>query len=188
MHTMPKATHTDTTTTLAPDVARIIPGRRGLLGGAAALLAGAAAVALPRAALAADADPVLALWRRYVDTERQQDLVFRPAVALRAALTARWGELWAPLSATQLWDHDPEYPTLLALNAESDRLNWIQTEIGDEITATPATSLAELRIKVRLAMSLWPRGERLEETDDHEDVALAVLQDADRLLATHGEG
>ena len=100
---MPKADTTNTTTTPAPDLARTTPGRRGLLGGAAALLAGAAAVTLPRPVRAAGtdrdagllgpgADPVLALWRHYNDLLRQQDPISDSADALRAALTARWGE------------------------------------------------------------------------------------------------
>jgi hypothetical protein len=181
-----------TTTTLAP-------GRRGLLGGAAALLAGAAAVALPRAALAAGtctdaellhtgADPLLTLWRRYVDVEAEQDRVFRPAVTLRAALAARWGEPMSPVSAADLWGHDPEYQKLPGLNAESDRFTDLRADLSELMAATPATSLAGLRVKVRLAIGIWPRGRSWDETEFHEDVALATLQDADRLLAAFGEG
>jgi hypothetical protein len=53
--------HTNRASALAPHLAPVAPGRRGLLGGAAALLAGATAVALPRAVQAASADPDAAL-------------------------------------------------------------------------------------------------------------------------------
>jgi len=153
-----------------------------------ALLAGAAAVTLPRAALASEADPLLALWRRYVDLEAEQDLVFRPAVALRAALAARWGEPMSPVSAADLWGHDPEYQKLPGLNAESDRFTDLRADLSELMAATPATSLAGLRVKVRLAIGVWPRGRSWDETEFHEDVALAALQDADRLLTAFGEG
>jgi hypothetical protein len=130
---------------------------------------------------------VLALWRRYVDLERASDRAYRPAAALHAALVARYGKGGAQTSVADLWGHDPDFPELERLNEESDRLNELQMEAGDTIAATPATSLAGLRAKVRLAMSLWPTGSLLEYTDYHEDFALAVLRDADRLLAIHGE-
>ncbi len=72
---MPKATHTDTTPTPVPDVAPVIPGRRGLLGGAVALLAGAAAVALPRAVQAAGAGPDAALLALHRDFLAHQAMV-----------------------------------------------------------------------------------------------------------------
>jgi hypothetical protein len=87
-----------------------------------------------------------------------------------------------------LWGHDPGLSELERLNDECDRRNHLVMEMRDTIAATPATPLAGLRIKVRLAMSLWPHGPLLEETAYHEDFALAVLRDADRLLALRGEG
>jgi hypothetical protein len=162
---------------------RTTPGRRDLVGGAAALVAAAVAATLPHTALAAGADPVLALWRQSLELDCQQDRALKPTCALRAALVARWGEPRYPVSAADLWGHDPEYHELSRLIDESDRISQLQTDIEDAIAATPATSLAGLKVKVRLAMSLWPTGKLLEETDHHEDFALEVLRDADRLLA-----
>jgi hypothetical protein len=183
---MPKADNPNTTTM------RVTPGRRGLLGGAAALVAAYAAT-LPPSALAARTgpgdDPVLALWREYVDLMRRGNQVHCRAVALRAEVVARCGEpVGSKSSAAELWNHDPEYPELMRLHAESGRLCGLQAAVGEAIAAVPATSLAGLRIKVQLAMSLWPTGKLLEEADYHEDFAMAVLRDADRLLASRGEG
>jgi hypothetical protein len=181
---MPKADTTNTTTTPAPDLARTTPGRRGLLGGAAALLAGAAAVTLPRPVRAAGTDrdagllgpgagPVLALWRHYNDLLRQQDPISDSADALRAALTARWGEAgMATLSASILWGHDPDHHELIRLNTECDRLTALITDTSDTMADTPAESIAGARAKIQLAISLCPADpDYLENCDYHEPLA-----------------
>jgi len=132
------ATHTNTTPTPAPDVARPPPGttprRRGLLGGAVALLAGAAAVTLPRAVQAAGAGPDAELIR-----------LCNRLVAIRAeerAITD--ADEWAP-------DHGPYKPRYDALGEEWDAIDARMYDVAEPVT------LAGVRAVARAALSQAPR-------------------------------
>jgi hypothetical protein len=171
--------HTDPSPALSGSVVALARTALALLGSRAAA-----------AAEPAGTDPVLALWRHYNDLLRQQDPVSDSTTALRAVLAARWGKAGeATLPADILWGHDPQYAELRRLINESDRLGGLILDTGDAMADTPAASLAGLRGKIQLAISLWPTNQDyLDNCEYHEDVALAVLRDADRLLAIQGEG
>lgn len=80
------------------------------------------------------------------------------------------------------WGDDPATAEYERLIDESDRMNGEQTAVTDAMMATPATSAAGILAKMRVAVEIWPPGRPHEDTEYHEDVALAFMRDAVRLL------
>ena len=147
-------------------------GRRGLLGFSLATLAAALTAGL---SLPAQTDPALDLYDRYRRTEAEQDQIKPRADIVRSCLTAKWGTL---PTAYLAWAEDPDSAELTRLNKISDDCTARLCDITDELMVTPASSLAGLRAKLEIAIELWPT----TEGELHEDVALAFMRDAVRLL------
>jgi hypothetical protein len=130
---MPKATDTNTT-----------PTRRSALGfSAAALFAGLTTPALA----VADDDPVVALYRRYAAAEAASETANEKLAQLRAILSARWGERGE-------WKHDPDYREFQRLYGEGDQRVVDLCDLATQMIETPATTLAGVRAKMRVGLSL----------------------------------
>lgn len=152
-----------------------IPSRReAILGALATVMASDA-----KAAYAPPADPVLVLARLYRDVEAAGDRLDKQSRAISYRMTAEYGRLTGEQSADDLWGADPEFGELLRINRECDGFTEQLCEITDAMVATPATTLAGIAAKMQVAIELFPR----ETGDFYEDVALAALKDAVRLLA-----
>jgi hypothetical protein len=156
---MPTAIHETTT-----------PTRRAAIGFSLATLA--AGLTVPALA---QTDPALDLYDRYRRTEAEQDQIKPRADIVRSCLTAKWGTL---PTAYLAWAEDPDSAELTRLNKISDDCTARLCDITDELMVTPASSLAGLRAKLEIAIELWPT----TEGELHEDVALAFMRDAVRLL------
>jgi hypothetical protein len=193
------------------------PTRRSALGfSAAALFAG-----LTVPTLAADVDPVVALYRRYVAAEAASKTTNEKVYQLRAILRARWG-------AHGEWKQDPDYRIFkrllesdsnrackdcrrlkslmtrrttgegrklevrrkgrfsviaisfqVSLLGESDQRVVDLCDLTEQMIATPATTLAGVRAKMRVGLDLWPED---DAPDWHEETAFAFMTDALRLL------
>ena len=155
--------------------------RRGLLGAAAV----APLAALPAvAAVPLAGDQVLASVARLQALRAAQDAVFAREVAARAALVARWGEIPSGLSGHAHWGRDRAYPEFDRLVDECDALSERITTLIEEIADTPASSLAGLLAKVRLAIGECPEQLRCNpgSREWHEMVMFKALDDVERVL------
>jgi hypothetical protein len=73
------------------------------------------------------------------------------------------------------------------LITESDRLGYLITDTSDAMVEMPAQSVAGLRAKIQLTISLYPTDPDWLEAAEYQDwFAMAALRDADRLLAIRG--
>jgi hypothetical protein len=119
-------------------------------------------------------DPVGALYRRYHEAEEASKNTDRNIDSLRAILTRRWGEF-------SNWKHDSDYLVFKRLLDESNQLVSDLCDLIHQMMATPATTLAGVRAKMRVGLGLWPYGDDYEP-EWHEEAAFAYMTDALRLL------
>ena len=125
-------------------------------------------------------DPTVDLYRRYRAIESEQELIEPRADIIRSCLTAKWGELPGAYLA---WAEDPDSVELTRLTKLSDNCTERLCDLTDAMMVTPATTLAGLRAKLEIAIELWPT----TEGELHEDVAIAFMHDAVRLLGGYAD-
>jgi transposase len=95
-----------------------------------------------------------------------------------------------------VWEvFEEERPNLVPYRGRFDGFHGFCRKVRSTAQAVTIrdNGINEIRLLIRngkptLRQNLWPRGRSWDETEFHEDVALATLQDADRLLAAFGEG
>jgi hypothetical protein len=119
-------------------------------------------------------DPVVALYRRYQEAEETSKNTDRNVDSLRAILMRRWGEF-------SDWKHDSDYLAFKRLLDESNQRVNDLCDLTQQMMATPATTLAGVRAKMRVGLGLWPYGDDYKP-EWHEIAAFAFMTDALRLL------
>jgi hypothetical protein len=128
-------------------------------------------------------DPVIALYRRYLEVETAGDVVYARHKILRAALIERNGDPGKlQCSAKSIWGHDPSYAEFCASFDETDRLGAVSTDLIQQMMKTPAATLAGLLAKLTVGMNLWAPAKPADDTDFDEEAARAFMADAVRLL------
>jgi hypothetical protein len=180
------------------------PSRRRFLTAGAGLLAAGAAVAdaapMPSgAAFAARQpadfgdvhapDPALVVYAKLRAAEANQNEASLACRNLRDKLVERWGD-YRDSASVALWERDPDLAALRAKVEESNGFTALLADLTVELVATPATTLAGLHAKAILAVEMFPKTDAGYDRewpgdgpDYHEEVALAVLKDTERLLA-----
>jgi hypothetical protein len=119
-------------------------------------------------------DPVVALYRRYQEAEETSKNTNRNVDSLRAILTRCWGEF-------SDWKHDSNYLVFKRLLDESNQRVNDLCDLPQQMMATPATTLAGVRAKMRVGLGPWPFGDDYKP-EWHEKAAFAYMTDALRLL------
>ena len=156
--------------------------RRRLLTGSV-FGAALATIGLPAKVSAAQPDPILALyakWRALEDTIAVQEAQHRE---LRQAMVTVHGEPMEGSANYAAWIADPRHSALGQATGEINALCDQSTDLLDEMTETPATSLQGIQCKLLATVSALKFIENpTVEAEYHDTMALAVMRDAVRVL------
>lgn len=122
------------------------------------------------------ADPVLVLYREYLELDRESEAVHRIHSAKRQEFVARHGECIRNPHVQALWKSDPQRGELDRLvkvsNVASDRL----CDATEAVVDAAPTTLEGLRAKVLVALDLFP--------SSHDEWFEKVAQDVLKEVAT----
>ena len=176
---MPKATSEPTPTGSQPT-------RRRLFSGAvlpiAAIAAGTASVRA-NPALDGAVDPVITLYTRWRALEEEQATVEARCDQIRPGLVARHGDVALTSGIRHAWEADPVCAEWQANADRSDELNNECTALLDAMMSAPAMSLEGLRCKMLAGLEVFGFFEHCaRQPEYHDDMAMAIMRDAVRLL------
>ncbi len=183
---MSKASNTATTVAAAPTPGLPSTSRRRLLAGSGFATA-LASIGLPAAAAPSlptvGSDPVVAFYAKWQATENAIAALNSKHVELRNAFVARYGDMGHQGSNDEGWRNDPRAGQLHGLTQALNDACDESTGFIDAMMETPATSLEGIRCKMIVGLDVWRFIERPGvEAEYHDDMTVAFLRDAARLL------
>lgn len=144
--------------------------------------------AIGRPSAASSQDQCVALLERFRALNAQSEAANRQHEAVREVMVTRHGELARDRPEIwEAWNADADYDQLVKFDAEATHAIAQSLNVVDQVLTAVPTSLAGIRAKLELIVELWPPGAdpvspRYGESELHEDVALAVVREAVRLL------
>ena len=160
----------------------VLTRRNAFRAGAGAIAAGVAGMKAT-SALAGE-DPVLTLYRQYLDFEERAELGERELTRLRSILVERYGDpthrSWGGNDALHC---DPLHVRWIKNDEAQTALNDAQSDLVDELMATQATTREGLRIKLKLLQERMET--EIDLMDTTESMPFYCLNDCLHLL---GEG